>query len=513
MSEFYAYLSSRAGTNPVRTIFLFVPESCARTMDMVEQFAHESGWFDEVEREAALLIAPVAPKGWAQEPKDLPKQIYLENRRNFHVAEGKGIPGTHDTAWTWEVLLNIVGYAEGAEFASSFVAAYPGFAAASIFVDGCTSDYGALACPSDHWLVAQPVDYDLLNRDIAVAAWAMGSACDTASLFSSSVGDTFFRESIELKGSNPAIAKQGMAWFGEIIRWKNGPDGTLVHHITKTDFEEGASYIHGCAEGAGPEYPYALYLPCGLKSTEVTGLPLVLSLHGRGEPSYLWAEKNGWERLADETQAFAVLLIDSPGNIWDADRDGDALVSIVKELVATYGFDAERIYLTGFSNGAIFTCQMATAHPELFAAASPWNSPGQAAVAAGSQLGSYLYHEKLSSEGYEMPFWMAYGDSDDKAPYTVEDGFRAIADSNGCSQQPRCVWDGNNHYTADAGYAEGKRFNTALFCNAAGQNMASLTIMQNMPHGAIPDEARACWEFMCQFRRPNGSKKVEVINE
>ena len=38
-----------------------------------------------------------------------------------------------------------------------------------------------------------------------------------------------------------------------------------------------------------------------------------------------------------------------------------------------------------------------------------------------------------------------------------------------------------------------------------GQAMVCVTVMKNMPHGAIRDEARAAWMFMRQFRRSKDS--------
>ncbi len=46
---------------------------------------------------------------------------------------------------------------------------------------------------------------------------------------------------------------------------------------------------------------------------EAAGLPLVFSVHGRGEPAWLFATKNGWDTLADETPEFVLPCRIPPG--------------------------------------------------------------------------------------------------------------------------------------------------------------------------------------------------------
>lgn len=82
--------------------------------------------------------------------------------------------------------------------------------------------------------------------------------------------------------------------------------------------------------------------------------------------------------------------------------------------------------------------------------------------------------------------------------------------ANGCSREHEERW-GVTHYPAESGYAEGERFSTRAFRNVNGSVRVGFTVMRDMPHGAIADEARAAWEFLRRFRRPSGSKTVEEI--
>lgn len=538
MPEVFRYLSTKASVDPVKTLIVLPPEAQARTIEEVEEFAKSSGWVCQAERDAAALMVPVAKDGWAALGHDLPYGLYQEYRHSF-MASKSAIEGRGGAVWMWETLIYVVGYEEGARLAAESMFARPGFAAATVLIDGVTDKFELLDEPSSHWLVENPSDYDLNNRDIPVACWLMGSDSGTDAFVralrsvdnataerTASYGGhetVVFEDSSHpvhqiritpgLTGSDPAIAQLAMdEFFDTIIRWKNGPDGSLKMHITKEAFYADGTYEHGSVDCDDVEYHYAVYLPKGMTREEARGLPLVFSVHGRGEPTWIFCQKNGWEELADDTREFVVVLPDSPGNTWNVNRDANAFELITTQVLRDYGLDPERVYLTGFSNGAVFTFQMATYRPQLFAAASPWNGPASTGALKVSGFGDFILCESFSGSGYEMPLWVYYGDSDNKVAAEKTETFLAISAANGCSFEPMATWDGTNHYCEDAGYVEGGRFTTELYANDQGTIMVGYTLIKNMPHGAIADEALATWEFVKQFRRPAGSKRVEVIS-
>src|SRR5262249_30648325 len=53
------------------------------------------------------------------------------------------------------------------------------------------------------------------------------------------------------------------------------------------------------------------------------------------------------------------------------DRDIRFVDLLLKELSSTYQVDPRRVYVTGFSNGAIFTCVLLVTRPDRFAAFAP----------------------------------------------------------------------------------------------------------------------------------------------
>lgn len=74
--------------------------------------------------------------------------------------------------------------------------------------------------------------------------------------------------------------------------------------------------------------------------------------------------------------------------------------------------------------------------------------------------------------------------------------------------KPDEVWNGENHYTPEAGYREGERFTTYGYRSTRGDLAVTVTMMKNMPHGAIREQSRAVWQFLRHYRREKGSPDV-----
>lgn len=509
----YCYVSTRACADPVRTIVLCVPDAHAGSASDVAAFAQRSGWIDEVERDGGVLIAPVVADGWAKAPADLARTAFLQARGRLVAPARTSVPGRAGGLWAWEPLIAMVGYQEGAAHACGVMLAHPSFAASYVLVDGCATDFSVAEEPSDHWFVSNPSDsYHARACEVPVAAWLMGTACSDQlvdHVRATGAPSWALRESPELSGADPAIARAAMRGLvAHVLRWKSGPDGELAWHQSREEFYLGTRFEHRVVEVGLNTYHFALHLPEGKGTQDVRGLPLVISIHGRGEPSWLFADKNGWEDLADETGAFMVAVPDSPGNIWGAERDAEVLERLIDDVAGAYGCDRTRVYVTGFSNGGAYTCQQATSRPWLFAAASPWNAPSADAI-AGSGMGDYFYHPSFVAGGYEMPFFVCTGDADDKGLPDRTADLDVLQPANGCVREGEQVWDASNAYTAEAGYREGERLRVRAYANEQGSVRVALLVARDMPHGAIADEARAAWEFMSRFSRPEGSKTVE----
>ena len=131
----------------------------------------------------------------------------------------------------------------------------------------------------------------------------------------------------------------------------------------------------------GREREVVLFVP----STWEAGqhLPLVLALHGGGSHGEGMEKFGGFNRLGEE-KGFLVAYPSGVDNQWNDGRndpiseahaqkidDVGFLDALTDKLVADYGVDATRIYVTGISNGGMMTHRLACERADRYAAFAP----------------------------------------------------------------------------------------------------------------------------------------------
>lgn len=542
----YTYVSTRADYDPVKTIFVCAPSGEANTWEAAERFAEASGWKDVAEYDGAVLILPVVPLGWDAAEYSLPGAVFDALRNTFSSRNGRSLFGRDGKLWCWETMVYLVGYGDGADFAGGCLVACPGRFAAAALVGGAPRDYADGRNLSGHWMVRNVgADYSRRNDQIPSCLWLLGAEEERVSAalayFSGVNGlpevpeegkvgtipvlcyrnpDEPARQVLISRGVFPPVPELAQAilrdFFDRVIRWKDGPDGTLRLHLTRAEFYNGARFIQDSVRVGTLDYPLAIHLPEGMTREEAKGLPVVFSVHGRGEPAWLFASKNGWDVLADETRSFVLAVPDSPGNIWQLERDKAAFPAMIDRLCTGWGLDRGRVYLTGFSNGGSITREVGTACPQLFAGICPSNAP----VGVPGLLAPDVIAPDFELSGMELPYWVYVGDSDPAASTDVDEQLEIMLRANGCTLRPAQglttrfapdeVRTGENYYTEQRGYRQGGRFHTLIYRDAARVPKVGYTVMKDMPHGAIGEQSRAAWEFLRHFsREADGALRYE----
>lgn len=114
---------------------------------------------------------------------------------------------------------------------------------------------------------------------------------------------------------------------------------------------------------------------------ESGGLPLVVALHGLGGDAVSFGNDTEWPEAARDN-GFVVAFPQGVDDSWNAGRCCGAAVaegtndvsfidSLINQLVSEEGVDPDQVYVTGYSNGAMFTFLYAClAHSQLAGAAS-----------------------------------------------------------------------------------------------------------------------------------------------
>jgi poly(3-hydroxybutyrate) depolymerase len=120
-------------------------------------------------------------------------------------------------------------------------------------------------------------------------------------------------------------------------------------------------------DSGGRKRAYHLFVP--EKVTPAVPAPLIVALHGSGGDGRAMVQE--WKELASRQG----IIVAGPNSLssagWSLTEDGPALFGdLVEELKAKHPIDAKRVYIFGYSAGAVYALQLALMESEYFAAAA-----------------------------------------------------------------------------------------------------------------------------------------------
>ena len=180
----------------------------------------------------------------------------------------------------------------------------------------------------------------------------------------------FFSSARPRKGST---ADSTRAW-----RRFHSPDAQPMHASSSSTDTLPGTFTSGRFTHPAGERGYKLYIPA---DHEGQALPLIVMLHGCTQGPDDFATGTAMNHLAEE-QPCCVLYPAQPmsanqSKCWnwfraeDQQRDGGEpaiLAGMTRQIIATHGLDARRVYVAGLSAGGAMATTLAMTYPELFAA-------------------------------------------------------------------------------------------------------------------------------------------------
>ncbi|MBP5656658.1 Ig-like domain-containing protein [Candidatus Saccharibacteria bacterium] len=151
---------------------------------------------------------------------------------------------------------------------------------------------------------------------------------------------------------------------------------TVEPNVTKYDpVQKQLNYKHS----NGHNLDYWLNVPKGATS----GMPLVIFLHGDGEVNRPAAVKNLKQvKYMMSSTKFISLAPVTKTTDWRSSHIQLALKGLIDKTIADYKSDTKRIYVWGFSRGAIGTWHIVNRYPKFFAAAVPVSCCGGGTTAS-----------------------------------------------------------------------------------------------------------------------------------
>lgn len=166
-------------------------------------------------------------------------------------------------------------------------------------------------------------------------------------------------------------------------------------------------------------------------------VPLVLSLHGAGRSALHQESVSEMTAKADEA-GFIVVYPEAMDLVWQfgpsatGDSDKAFLLGIVDLLIEKEMVDPQRVFITGFSRGAIMSNLMACLYPEVFAAAAPV-AGGYLDCVASQPVAIIAFH---GTEDALIPYEGREGEF-----MPTHDWAAAWGANNGCDTAPSVILD------------------------------------------------------------------------
>ena len=164
---------------------------------------------------------------------------------------------------------------------------------------------------------------------------------------------------------------------------------------------------------------YFLYVPDGYGIESEEKWPLILSLHGleEGAMNSMDVLENIILKPAENLENFPFIIVSPQGTpdyaeyeIWAADENVSALMTLLDEIQAMIPIDTNRIYLTGDSAGGNGAWVNGLRHPERFAALVP---------VMGYYGWPFAVPENIC-DLKDVPVWAFHGALDEDVPLDAE---------------------------------------------------------------------------------------------
>ena len=304
--------------------------------------------------------------------------------------------------------------------------------------------------------------------------------------------------------SKEEIHRKMVAFLMRFKRWLGIGNGDFrpARNYTDMDLKRFQAKIDGL------QREWYVYEPTVYKADPKKKLPIVLAIHGYSATAKLFAENSEWHIMAEKRGFLVVYISAYPSNLnsrgctvplptWNAvamhaeTDDVHYVTAVMNEIKSKYPVDNERIYVSGHSNGSLFTQTLMACMPKEFAAFGPVGAQYHIKL-GGKPINS---DKDISKDGIVRPVWLLMGhgdigDADNMKPGSANDKFiEMMCNVNGLSRE-------------NAKYIENGNYHTYTFLDDNHVPLLKFTGVQNLPHAYTPEMTHILWdEFFCHFRR------------
>ncbi len=255
------------------------------------------------------------------------------------------------------------------------------------------------------------------------------------------------------------IARIGTLILGVFLVFASGTADASGDGLTASeDGMRTEGFIFRSIEHEGRVYPYTVYRPRGLDAREpARGL---VFLHGMGEcgtdggkplavglPPAMMLEPERWP--------FVVLIPQKPTGESEWEDHAGAVMAMLDRMIADEGVDADRVAITGLSQGGHGTLALASMFPDRFRAAAPVCGYVRRFWDGGERRPTAKPEGEAKAELVESfrttPIWLLHGGRDDVVPPGESEWMHAALRDAGLDSR-LTIFPNDNHNSWDSAY-------------------------------------------------------------
>lgn len=182
-------------------------------------------------------------------------------------------------------------------------------------------------------------------------------------------------------------------------------------------------FIFKSVKHEGQELEYVVYVP--REYDPAKPMPAVVFLHGSGESG-----TDGQKQIAQgigtnilwnaSRWPCIVMMPQKPTDKKQWEEFDGAVMAMLAQTRAEYAIDADRIALTGLSQGGHGTWTIGANHPDVWCALAPicgyglWPREGKPGAASADEAAKF--RAKIANKVKDIPIWCFHGEADDVVP-------------------------------------------------------------------------------------------------
>ncbi len=188
---------------------------------------------------------------------------------------------------------------------------------------------------------------------------------------------------------------------------------------------------------SGTTRSYYLHVPTSLSQSDA---PVVFGLHGAGDTPDNFVSGAKLDALSDE-EGFILVAPAALDGLWAENNDLASfqvdiqfLLDLLETVEGSYSVDSKRVYLCGFSRGAVFTGAFVTGSGQGASIGIQYVDPF---VAAATSAGADAWGGQLdfSISTPKIPLWMMHGTSDQTLSFSADQAFAEALQDAGWSAE------------------------------------------------------------------------------